>query len=348
MNSCHIVRFFTMNVADLKDYKRFPAHEIQNDPGHTFYFQEHINKDKNEISFEYNGKIEELSEFMKKHKSVAFIIIKNDSICYERYFRGYEKYDIVPIFSAAKSFVSALIGIAIKEGKIGAIDDPVTKYIDDFKDPGFEKITIRDLLDMKSGIRYNEGYFNPFGDVAKFYYGRNLEKYCWKLKIKEAPGINYEYVSANTQLLAMVLESATGEKLSSYLESRIWKKIGMEKEASWSIDSKKHQNIKSFCCLNTNARDMAKLGRLYLNLGRYGTEQIVPEHWIDSTIVFHQKTVGKFYEYRYHWRTLPSGAYYAKGLLGQYLYVNPGKKTIIVRLGKSYDDVDWIELFEEL
>jgi CubicO group peptidase (beta-lactamase class C family) len=348
LNSCHFVRFFVWNVADLRDYKKFPSHSIAHDPQNIFYFSEAEDKDSREMQWEYRGKKSDLTAFLQKHKSVAFLIIQNDRVLYERYFRGYSRQSVIPVFSVAKSFVSALIGIAVEDGKIDSIDDPITLYINEFRHAGFENIRIRDLLDMKSGIRYNEGYLNPFGDVARFYYGRNLKKYCDRLKIRTEAGLEYDYVSANTQLLAQILETATGKKISAYLEEKIWKETGMEHVASWSIDCKKHQNIKSFCCLNTNARDLARFGRLYLNKGSFEDRQIIPEQWIMNTLMFREKTKGKEYEYRYHWRAMPSGAIFAQGLMGQYLYVHPAKDLIIVRLGKSYHNIDWIDVFEEI
>jgi len=123
---------------------------------------------------------------IEKDGTVAFLVIRNDSILYEKYFNKYESSDVVPSFSAAKSFVSALVGIAIDDGKIQSIDEPITNYLPELRDPGYKSITIEHLLQMRSGIKFNESYVNPFGDAAKYYYGKNLRKYLAKQKIELA------------------------------------------------------------------------------------------------------------------------------------------------------------------
>tara|TARA_R110000868_G_scaffold138110_1_gene351937 strand:- start:1257 stop:2366 length:1110 start_codon:yes stop_codon:yes gene_type:complete len=340
LTACKVGRFFIYNFADINDYKKFPSRPIEKSDK-PFYFvkikEEKIPKtvtiEKEKISF---------NEFLYNTNTVAFIVIRSDSILYEKYLYGYNESSIVPSFSMAKSFTSILIGCAIDDGLIQSVDDFVTEYLPELKNSGFQKVKIKHLLQMTSGIDFNEGYSNPFGHVATFYYGRNLRKSSSKLKFKSEPGINFEYVSGNTQILGLVLESVLKEQtISKYFESKIWKPLGMEYAASWSIDRKKDGIEKTFCCLNARARDFAKIGRLYLNKGNWNGQQIVSEDWINQSIK-KDKTEGSVSFYQYQW-WLPkrSGDFMAQGILGQFIYVSPDKDLIFVRLGKKTGNINW-------
>jgi CubicO group peptidase (beta-lactamase class C family) len=202
---------------------------------------------------------------------------------------------------------------------------------------------------MTSGLDFNESYVNPFGEAASFYYGTNLRKEVRKLRLKEAPGKSFDYVSGNTQLLGLVLERALKNRsVSDYLEEKLWRKLGMEYDASWSIDRRKEGLEKTFCCLNARARDYAKLGRLYLHKGRWMDEQLVSEAWVEqSTRVDTSQGSAWFYQYQW-WLPSTTGDFMAEGILGQYIYVNPNKNLIIVRLGRSNGQVNWSGLFTSL
>ena len=186
--SCHVARFFIYNFADIRDYKKFPKVDI-NKQGKPFLFSNKDERDSVKLPSRITVKKTEYSfrPFLDKTKTVAFIVIRNDTVLYQYYGQGYKESSIVPSFSMAKSFVSMLLGIAIEEGAIKDVHEPITKYLPELNTPGFEKITIEDLLNMRSGIRFNEGYLNPFGDVAKYYYGVNLSKYIKQLKIETGP-----------------------------------------------------------------------------------------------------------------------------------------------------------------
>ncbi len=350
--SCHIARIFTLNVADVKDYKRFPSFKVDSSDN-PWVFKEISKQPELLVPEEFNSpqNIESISleQYLNKKGTTGFIIVRNDTILYEKYFQSYDTASIMPSFSIAKSMVSALTGIAIKEGYIESVKDPVTKYIDIFKHPGFDKITIEDCLNMRTGIRFNEGYYNPFGEVAKFYYGKNLKKYVAGLRIKEAADINYEYIGANTQILGFIIEKTTAKKLSEYLQEKIWIPMGAEYSASWNYDSKKHKNIKAFCCLNGRLRDFAKFGRLYLDDGNLYSPPIVPPEWIKETYNADKDSHdSKNYQYSYQWRVMDSGALFAKGILGQFIYVNPEKNIVIARFGKNMGKDIWPELFDQI
>ncbi len=202
---------------------------------------------------------------------------------------------------------------------------------------------------MTSGIKFNESYANPFGDAASFYYGLNLRKEIGKMKLKTEPGKQFEYVSGNTQLLGLVLERSLKDKtITSYLQEKIWTPLGMEYDASWSIDRKKNGLEKTFCCLNARARDFAKIGRLYKNKGNWNGKQIVSQRWVEeSTKLDTSEGSANFYQYQW-WLPTPNEDFMAEGILGQFVYVNPTKDLIIVRLGKKEGKADWWTIFTSL
>jgi CubicO group peptidase (beta-lactamase class C family) len=346
ISSCQLGRFVFYNFADIQDHKKFASRPLTTD-GKPFLFQTTENgkfprliSAKNEISFD---------KYLEDNNTVAFLIIKNDTIQYEKYFKGYEQASIVPSFSMAKSVTSILIGCAIDEGLIASVDEPITNYIPELKKNNFQKVTIKHLLQMTSGIKFNESYINPFGDAASFYYGLNLRKLISKMKLKSEPGLKFEYVSGNTQLLGLVLERALkGKTITSYLQEKIWSPMGMEYAASWSIDKKKNGLEKTFCCLNARARDYAKIGRLYLNKGNWNGQQLVSQKWVEaSTKAENKDGSSSYYQYQW-WIPSTSGDYMAEGILGQFIYVNPNKNLIIVRLGKKEGKADWSNIFVTL
>lgn len=266
MTSCQLGRFVFYNFADINDHKKFQSRPLSANEV-PFLFQ---STESGKFPKELNGI--PFGKYLEDNKTVAFLIIKNDTIQYEKYFKGYDKQSIVPSFSMAKSVTSILIGCAIDDGLIKSVDEPITNYIPELAKNGLEKVTIKHLLQMTSGIQFNESYVNPFGDAASFYYGLNLRKEIGKMKLKSEPGKTFEYISGNTQLLGLVLERSLKDKtITAYLQEKLWTPLGMEFDASWSIDRKKNGLEKTFCCLNARARDFAKIGRLY-KIRETGTE----------------------------------------------------------------------------
>lgn len=347
-SSCQLGRFVYYNFADIQDYKIFPARTLHNDSlkyhfatTATGVFPKKMeDKKKKEVPFD---------NYLEDHNTVAFLIIKKDTIQYEKYFRGYDKERIVPSFSMAKSITSILIGCAIEDGFIQSVNDPIISYIPELRKSGFEKITIKHLLQMTSGIKYNESYVNPFGDAASFYYGRNLRRSIGKMKVKRPPGEKFEYISGNSQLLGLILErSLKGKTVTQYLQDKLWRPLGMEYDASWSMDKEKNGLEKTFCCINARAIDFAKIGRLYLNKGNWHGNQIVSKNWVEESTKI-DKTNGSvpFYQYQW-WLPSESGDFMAIGILGQYIYVNPAKNLIIVRLGKNEGKAEWWNIFTSL
>ena len=350
--SCHVGRYVVYNFANINDYKKFQKRDILN-PDIAFNFHEcksatTFNSVLTDSRFENKLVFDSILEHSK---TVAFMVIRNDSILYEWYSSKNDQSTIFTSFSMAKSYVSALVGIALDEGRIKSVKEPVTNYINGFKNPGFGKITIEHLLNMRTGIQYDENYFSPFGNVAVSYYGRNLDKHVAKLKVDQDPDLSFKYISVATQMLGMIIEEATGETLSDYCQEKLWRPLGMEYPASWSVDRKKGRE-KAFCCLNARIRDYAKFGRLFLNEGNWQGNQLISQHWIDKSVKKNNDSKDSFYAYQWWHDSKPDKNgkvnFFAQGHLGQFTYMNPTNNTIVVRLGKNYGGVDWIQVIREL
>jgi CubicO group peptidase (beta-lactamase class C family) len=362
---CHLVRGFKYRKFDPKDVTKIPALPIDKGEKGVFYYKK-SKKPTNEPWVKY------LDTALLHSKTYAFLVIRNDSLLYEKYLGNWKEDQLFPSYSVAKSFTSALVGIALAEGKIKNLNDPITNYLPELlkSDERFKLVTIQHILDMRSGIKFNENYPNIFADVWKMGFSIDLEKYVQHLKIEKPAGGKFEYKSVNSQLLGMVVERAVGKPLSAYLSEKIWQPLGMESSALWNIDDKKKQTIKGFCCINAIARDYAKFGSLYLHNGNWQGQQIIPESWVSVSSSPNILIANGFYKNQW-WMTrrfetfkdsiaaeeaclktngcvykseknqfvvVPDKmqAFIAKGILGQYIYVNPETHVVIVRLGKFW------------
>ena len=349
---CKVGRFVWYNFSDVTDYKIFPNRPLHKSAT-PFYFTEALQNDAIEkrITIEnYAHEKMDMKIFLEKSPTVAFLVIRNDTLMYERYFRDYEAGTPVASFSMAKSYVSALIGIAIAEGKIKSEDEPVVNYLTELKGKkGWDKVTIHHLLQMASGVKFGEGYNTPFSGAASFYYGRTLRKSIARLKIEKEPMTGFDYKSVNTELLGLILERATGKHMTEYLDEKIWQPLGMEYDASWSIDKKNNGLEKAFCCINAKARDFAKFGRLYLNKGNWNGDQVVPAEWVKKSLTINTEPGAEWYYNRQWWlASKEDGDFSAVGHLGQYIYVYPKKNLIIVRLGVSRAKEEWISILKQV
>jgi CubicO group peptidase (beta-lactamase class C family) len=312
---------------------------------------------------------EQLENLLKSTKTSAFIVIQNDHLLYEKYFNGYSRDSVVTSFSMAKSFASALIGMAIDEGHIQSVDDPITQYIPELKSKGMASVTIRDLLKMSSGIKYREGLL-MWGDDAKTYYASDLRSLALnEVKLVEEPGKFFWYNNYNPLLIGIILERATNTPVSQYLQEKLWKPLGMEFPASWSTDSKEHGFEKMESGINARAIDYAKFGRLFLNLGQWEGNQIISEQWVKASTQpnpEHQEyyryydgdSLSKFFHtdhgyYQYFWwgyqRNKANYDFFAMGKYGQYIYISPSKNLIIVRTGEDWGKMDeWHKIFYDM
>ncbi len=287
-----------------------------------------------------NLKWDSVNSIIESYKPVAMLVIQNDSILYEEYWEGYDMNSISNSFSAGKAIVSLLVGIALDEGKINDLDQPVSDFIPEFGTGSKKVLTIRHLLTMSSGLNWQEAYSTPFSPTAEAYYGSDVSGLVIDLEVIEEPGKEFEYLSGNTQVLAMVVEAATGQRISDYASDKIWKQIGAKNDALWNLDSEDGME-KAYCCFNSNAKDFARFGKLILNRGTWNGKRIVSEEYIDEATspkkYLIDKETGKpvdFYGFQwwiinYKGMEIP----YMRGILGQYIFSIPDKNAIVVRLG---------------
>nr|WP_321450503.1 serine hydrolase [uncultured Carboxylicivirga sp.] len=285
--------------ADITDYKIFPFIEVKASDS-IFHFKTVDNSLVENIIVNYKGDSGiVLNDYLEQTSTNAFIIIRNDSILFEQYYKNRKPEDISTLFSVSKSITSLLVGVAIEDGIIEDIHDPITKYIPELttSDPLFHKLTIEQLLNMRSGLHYNESYSNPFSHMARLYYGTNQLGLIKHMHFDNEPGAAFHYQSANTALLGIAIERASGKSLGRYLEEKVWQPAGMQYNAIWSLDDKRHQSAKAYGGLATSAIDLAKVGYLYLNDGFINGKQIVPQYWIDRSLSVDIANEG----YQYQW-----------------------------------------------
>lgn len=280
---------------------------------------------------------QKLKDLNKELATVAFVVIKNDSIWYEKYAEGYGTDSQTNSFSMAKSITSALLGKAIQDGYISSLDQPIGDFFEQYKD---DKTTVGDLSSMASGLDWVEHYTSPFSVTARAYYDDDLASTILGQKVVEEPGKEFKYLSGNTQLLGMVIEKATGKKMADYLTESFWKPMGFEKEALWQVDDNEHRLAKTFCCIASNARDFARFGKLYKNHGKWNGQQLLDSTFVTTSI---HKRFENDPEYGYgFWLSdhLDKHIFVMRGILGQYVITIPEDDVIIVRLGHARGDWD--------
>lgn len=279
-------------------------------------------------------------KFIEELDTRALLVFKGDTLLYEEYWDQHTDETVSNSFSVAKTVTALLVGIAIEEGKIKSLDDKVADYIPEFKEKGRERISIRHLLQMSSGLDWEESSKNPLSHNAESYYGTDLYGLVTRQNLIEEPGKHFKYQSGNSQILAFVVEKATGQDLTSYAEEMIWKKIGAEDDAYWNLD-KENGDEKAFCCLYATARDFGRIGKLLLNKGKFDEEQVVPEWFYDEMIRPAQMTTDEGisnYRYGLHiWTYFGNAnpAYYCRGIKGQYIITIPDENLVIVRMGED-------------
>jgi len=278
--------------------------------------------------------------FMESMETRAFLVFKGDSLIHEEYWDTHDKSTVSNSFSVAKTVVALLISIAVEEGKITSLDEPVATYIPEFKSGGREVITIRHLLSMSSGLDWEESGKNPLSDNAESYYGSDLYGLVTRQKLITKPGETFNYQSGNSQLLGFILEKATGQRVTKYAEEKLWKKIGASHDAYWSLD-KEGGAEKAFCCMYATARDYARIGQLILNKGKHKGEQIFPMwfyHEMISPSALNTSDGIKNSRYGLHiWTYMANSGQvnYCRGIKGQYIITVPGEDLVIVRIGSE-------------
>jgi CubicO group peptidase (beta-lactamase class C family) len=309
-----------------------------------------------EVEFVLSGGEGRLDEFLRETDTLAFVVVHRDRVVRERYFDGATRASLQTSFSAAKSFVSTLVGIAIDAGLIGSVDDPVTEYLPELaaRDPRFRQITLRHLLTMSSGIRYREGGFLSLGDDTYTYYGVDLRDVALnRTRIEAPPGTGWQYNNYHPLLLGLVLERTTGTSVSEFMARRLWRPLGAEADATWNLDSKQSGFEKLESGLNARALDYARFGLLFLHNGQWNGRRIVSEKWVRAATRAGTATDPAYsYGYRYFWwlDVERPGRFYAMGKYGQYIYVAPDADAVVVRLGRDWGvtNVEWLATLREI
>lgn len=308
----------------------------------TFEFNEDysINLPKN---FNFKNSAYLVDDFIEETKTTGLLIIKDDNIKYEKYYLGGDKNTLFSSNSMGKSFVSALMGISISEGYINNVDEHIGKYIPQFKNTDLENIPIKACLQMASGIKFDEEK-----DLSKFsiktLLGVSPMKLIAKCGIEEKPFTHRKYLSINTEILGEVITKSTGYSLSKYMEEKLWKKIGVQSNAYWTLNNNKELAMGG---LNISLRDYARFGRLYLNNGVYNKEQIIPKEWIEQSLdnsspysrADKNNSIENAIGYGYQW-WIPDGnekEFLAIGVYGQFLYINPLRNIIIVKTSADFN-----------
>ncbi|MBM9577129.1 serine hydrolase [Leptospira sp. 201903070] len=300
-------------------------------------------------SFLWNGEEKDIQNFLNETWTTGFIILKDDRILHESYYRGNDASTRSIVWSVTKSILSALLGIAFHENQITDLHTPITKFLPELKNTGYDDVPIEDLLHMTSGIRFNEDYGDFNSDINRM--GRTLafrtpmKDFIMTLRSERPPGTYRHYVSMDTQVLGMLLENITKENLSRFLEEKIWRPAGMESDAYWLIDGSGKEL--GFAMLNVTLRDMARFGLLYLNEGNVKGKQIVPKSWVRASVSTDapilkpgknpQADISLGYGYQWWIPEKPEGDYFASGVYNQFIYVNP-KRRIVIAKTSAYPD----------
>ena len=324
LRAVRTIYFKGYTTAFLEDYKEFPNREIKKGIAQPWA----IASDYNSVPATQN-----LQNTHKELQTIAYLIIKNDSIWHESYFDGFDKNSKTNSFSMAKSVVTMAMGKAIMEGKMKSLDQKVTDFFPELKGKYAKEVTIGDLSSMASGVSWDEKYYSPFSIVTRAYFDDDLKGIILGLDIKEKPGQSFKYLSGATQLLAMCVEKATGEHVSDYVSKHFWQPMGAENEALWQLDEEPDGIEKAYCCIASNARDFARFGKLYLNNGKWNGKQLLDSPFVKKCVTPRFENSP---EYGYGWwmhNFLGKDLYYMRGHLGQFVIVIPEDKLIIVRLG---------------
>ena len=294
--------------------------------------------------------------------SVGFAVFQHDSLIFEQYWNGWDADSVSNSFSVAKSYISLLTGIAMKEGKIHSVFQPVGDFIPLYKEGCYAKINLYHLLTMSTGLDWSESGANPFSDNAMGYYGTNVRELSLNQPCREEPGKSFDYISGSTQIMAEVLEAAYDRPLDELVRDKVWGPLGCEHEAYWGKDTE-DGDFKAFCCLYATARDFGRIGQLYLDSGMWNGQQIIDrEFWkasITPAAIDDRGAPNARYGY-FWWLAQQEGQpiWYCRGFHGEYVVVLPDEDLVFVRTGMKREEVNdaghpkdvfqWIAIAREL
>jgi CubicO group peptidase (beta-lactamase class C family) len=292
-------------------------------------------------NFNYKGTTYTTDTFLKDSWTTGFLVIQNDSIVFEDYYLGNTESTRNISWSMAKSFISSLIGIAIEEGHIKNINQNIDEYLSELKGSGYEGVRIKDVLQMSTGVSFNEDYGDFNSDINRwgrgFALGESQDEFAATLERELEPGTVNHYVSINTHVLGMLLTKATGRTITDYMQEKLYEPLGMEYDGYWLIDGENMEM--ALGGLNLTLRDYAKIGSLYLKNGLFRGQQIVPQKWVNNSVTpdgSHVQPTEEF-GYGYQWWIPKSdiGEFMAIGVYNQNIYINPTTNTVIVKLSAN-------------
>ncbi len=363
----YLYRCIAWGRPNLDDHQRFPKLPILNNPERVMPLPIGQSLELSPVAISYQQKISQqpLESFLRQSDTTSFLVIHRNEVVYEHYFNGYTADSVISALAVTKSLVSALVGVAFEEGLFTDLDSPVLEQLPELSTAISSELTIRHLLCMSSGLHYQEGV-SPWSDDARIYYGPSLRQQLLRCEPIEPPGKYYHYNNYNLLLLGRLLEKATGMPVPTYFSQKIWSQMGAEQPASWSVDSTQSAFAKMESGFNATTRDFSRFGLLYLNNGRFGNRQIIPEAWVNQStnlptfdehadhiryMTRHNPPLGRWVSspvgyYKYLWWGYRNGPhqesdYFAMGNMGQFVYCSPLHQTVIVRFGKKWGNIDW-------
>ncbi len=360
-------RVLVFNEATIQDYQRvFPSRAVSNQPPAFNFARTEQPLQIGRLSFTYpagNTRTIDFEPYLAQSDSTAFIVIKDDTVLYEKYLNGYSRDSVQRSFSMAKSITSTLVGLAVQDDYIHSLDDKVIDYLPELKGRGLDEMTIRDLLVMNSGVAFNllprDAFIlsQPFYDEALMYYLPDTRSHILKLHAGREPlGAYFLYDDYYPLLEALIIERTSHKTISAYTEEKLWRQLGMEYPACWSLDSEQDGFEQAASGFNARAIDFAKFGRLFLNGGKWEGGQILPAGWVSEATSPDPsdkrpwmndrdwKDAGGYY--KYHWWGIVNEDgtydYTATGSPGgQIIYISPSHNAIVVHNGASGDPMVW-------
>lgn len=287
------------------------------------------------------GKNLSLKQYLKQQNVAGLLVIKDGVIRYEQYGLGNTKDSLWVSFSVAKSVTSMLIGAAVKDGYIGSLDDKVTDYLPRLKNSAYDKSTVKNIMQMSSGVSWNEDYADPTSDINQAVWDtRGLIEYLRNKPRNTEPGDSFNYNTAETNLAGTLLRSAIGNNLSTYLTHKIWQPYRMTSDANWMLDEPAGGE-QGGCCINATLRDYGRLGLFALNNGRLADgSSVLPDNWMQQSTTPSNAYPG----YGYMWWLNADGSYDASGIFGQGIYINPEENLVIAihsARNVASDKSDW-------
>jgi CubicO group peptidase (beta-lactamase class C family) len=332
--ACTLTKTVVHNFADLDDHRIFANREVPHAgqasslrglPREPWFLAELSVPDE-------TGTARPLDDHLARTRPAAFIVLHEDRVVLKRYGRGYDRHSLLNSFSIAKSVMSALVGIALAEGRIAGLDTAVASVCPEFAGTPYGAATVRELLTMTSGVADAPSLLPGRAEV---YYGDDLRAVALRARAPASDGHPWRYSETDVQVLGFVLERAVGMPVSDYLAAKLWQPLGMESKALWALD-REGGTEKTFCCLSARARDFARFGQLMRDGGRWNGQQILPAAWAERSVLPGIEALDRHTHQHLWWAPHGNrGDFYAYGHNGQYLYVNPVARLVIVKFSET-------------